>query len=72
MSEGKEQEKTIYGQMSCGVCGKEEGKRCAGCGTVAYCGKECQKAQWKDHKRTCRRKKLEMPAQRVEVPYKTI
>ncbi|MCJ1453742.1 hypothetical protein MMC28_004091 [Mycoblastus sanguinarius] len=46
---------TIYGKMNCAVCGKEDGKRCAGCGTVAYCGKECQTQHWEEHKRWCHR-----------------
>jgi len=29
-----------FGKMGCAVCGSEEGKRCAGCGSVAYCCKE--------------------------------
>lgn len=29
-----------FGKMGCAVCEKEDAKRCAGCGTVAYCSKE--------------------------------
>ncbi|KAJ6453972.1 hypothetical protein C8R45DRAFT_1192431 [Mycena sanguinolenta] len=28
-------------------------RRCAGCGVVRYCSKECQKAHWKSHKVDC-------------------
>ncbi|KAJ7470132.1 hypothetical protein B0H11DRAFT_2041503 [Mycena galericulata] len=28
-------------------------RRCAGCGIVRYCSKECQKAHWKEHKPHC-------------------
>ncbi|KAJ7088079.1 hypothetical protein B0H15DRAFT_949892 [Mycena belliarum] len=28
-------------------------RRCAGCGVVRYCSKECQKAHWKTHKPHC-------------------
>ncbi|KLO09171.1 hypothetical protein SCHPADRAFT_858154 [Schizopora paradoxa] len=51
----------------CKVCGKspEEGSkimRCP-CKTVNYCGVECQRLDWKEHKRTCKAlatKKAEM------------
>ena len=53
--------KTRYGKMSCAVCGLDGGKRCNGCGVVAYCGKKCQLRDWTDggHKKRCGRKKLE-------------
>ena len=28
--------------------------RCAGCGLAFYCSRDCQKAAWKTHKRTCK------------------
>ncbi|KAL6866581.1 hypothetical protein J3F83DRAFT_761635 [Trichoderma novae-zelandiae] len=28
-------------------------KRCAGCSKAQYCSRECQKADWKSHKKTC-------------------
>lgn len=42
----------------CGKCGKkgEGGKallKCAHCHKVAYCSKDCQRLDWKNHKRTC-------------------
>ncbi|CAI6007108.1 unnamed protein product [Closterium sp. NIES-65] len=42
-------------------CGKVEGgavklKGCSGCGKVAYCNRDCQKAHWPSHKLTCRPK----------------
>ena len=42
--------------MRCGnpSCTKESTSRCTGCGVVAYCGRECQKAHWKVHKLQCR------------------
>lgn len=63
----------MFGKMVCGVCRKEDAKRCAGCGTVAYCGKVCQAQGWKAHKKDCGRswrKKKEMEA--VGLPYETI
>ena len=45
---------------ACGRCGKkgkgvEEGlKRCMGCKKMLYCGKECQKKDWKEHKMECK------------------
>ena len=67
-----EHDRKIYGKMSCEGCGKEVAKRCAGCGTVAYCGKECQKKGWKAHKRLCHRRKLAQPVEKVELPYEVI
>ncbi|CAI5496557.1 unnamed protein product [Closterium sp. Naga37s-1] len=48
------------GGRLCGAAGCErvEGdgvkfKNCSGCGKVAYCSRECQKAHWPSHKLTC-------------------
>lgn len=42
----------------CACCGKREGKlnKCTGCGTVRYCGKECQVKDWGEggHKGLCK------------------
>ena len=72
MGEDVEHDKKIYGKMNCEACGKEDAKRCAGCGTVAYCGKECQKAGWKEHKRFCHRRKLAPPSEKIELGYEVI
>jgi mitochondrial splicing suppressor protein 51 len=42
----------------CASCTKTPGpgeslKRCAKCQTVRYCSRDCQKADWKQHKKTC-------------------
>lgn len=51
------------GQQKCSKCGNSDKElvRCTGCLvdedwaylTVAYCGKECQTAHWKEHKTVC-------------------
>lgn len=38
---------------SCLRCGKGASKTCARCKAVAYCSRECQKKDWKQHKVTC-------------------
>ena len=44
-------------ERSCKVCGKgfqgEKLFRCAGCEKVYYCGKECQRIHWNQHKAGC-------------------
>lgn len=40
----------------CTTCGKESTDdldRCSKCKTVYYCGRKCQKIDWKEHKREC-------------------
>lgn len=45
----------------CNACGKDKGSggmallKCARCQKARYCSVECQRAQWKVHKETCRR-----------------
>lgn len=38
----------------CVVCQKAAFHRCGGCSKIAYCNKEHQKANWKEHKKICR------------------
>lgn len=41
-------------QGACEVCEKMEGtSRCTGCKQVSYCGRACQKKDWKRHKLYC-------------------
>lgn len=39
----------------CGKCGKksEALMKCSRCHKVAYCSKDCQRLDWKNHKRAC-------------------
>jgi|SaaInlV_125m_DNA_1040241.scaffolds.fasta_scaffold11359_2 hypothetical protein len=49
------EEVKAYIAKVCGHCGKSENlKTCNRCGLTRYCGPECQKADWKKHKVTCR------------------
>ncbi|KAI0752552.1 hypothetical protein C8Q80DRAFT_460968 [Daedaleopsis nitida] len=41
-------------KQGCVLCGKKTTSRCSQCQSVSYCGIECQRADWKDHKHTCR------------------
>ncbi|PPQ92952.1 hypothetical protein CVT25_000215 [Psilocybe cyanescens] len=38
----------------CEVCGKKNTSRCMQCMSVVYCSKNCQRAHWKTHKKTCK------------------
>ena len=39
----------------CVVCGKADHTRaCSGCKLTAYCGRDCQKKHWPQHKAVCR------------------
>ena len=46
-------------QLKCAGCGKTEAeagkelKRCAKCQETRYCSRECQKDDWKQHKKVC-------------------
>jgi len=40
--------------VGCVICGKAGAAKCSGCQTVSYCGKECQRIDWKRHKPACR------------------
>jgi MYND finger len=37
----------------CPVCGKEGTKRCGQCMKISYCSRECQRKDWKNHKKNC-------------------
>lgn len=44
---------------ACATCQKTEATnakpllRCSGCKSITYCNKDCQKADWKNHKKDC-------------------
>ncbi|KAF9262698.1 hypothetical protein L218DRAFT_867173 [Marasmius fiardii PR-910] len=38
----------------CVLCGSKTSKKCSSCLAVDYCGPECQKAHWKEHKAACK------------------
>ena len=37
----------------CQSCGKDAGKKCTRCKHVSYCGVDCQRKDWKQHKKVC-------------------
>src|SRR5690606_22425685 len=58
---GEDEEEEKGAKATCGVCGKEGAKSgavkmkaCSRCGRGSYCSRECQKADWKVHKKGCK------------------
>jgi hypothetical protein len=43
----------IDGKSGCNVCSKPKAKKCGRCMEVAYCSRECQVKDWKEHKKVC-------------------
>lgn len=41
------------GYKSACVCGKNSTLRCGRCKIVPYCSRECQRADWDEHKKLC-------------------
>jgi hypothetical protein len=55
---GMQNRSITYSSTSCNGCGNSEGLSwCGACHKVRYCGSTCQRADWKDHKKFCVRKK---------------
>ena len=53
---------------TCAACGEAASttlklQRCTACRSVAYCGRDCQLAHWKQHKRRCKAIKAERSAE---------
>ncbi|XP_037800021.1 SET domain-containing protein SmydA-8-like [Penaeus monodon] len=46
--------KTSEEKGKCASCGNAAETRCTGCRNVFYCGRECQKKGWSQHKDSCR------------------
>ena len=49
-------------QARCARCGAEAGKRCGACGIAPYCGADCQRAHWAEHKTACSALRAAAPA----------
>ncbi|KAI0070236.1 hypothetical protein K474DRAFT_1654087 [Panus rudis PR-1116 ss-1] len=49
-------EEAPLGEKKCDNCGRSDVglKQCSNCHSVRYCSSQCQRAQWKTHKPTCR------------------
>eukprot|EP01114_Cavostelium_apophysatum_P008482 TRINITY_DN2100_c0_g1_i1.p1 TRINITY_DN2100_c0_g1~~TRINITY_DN2100_c0_g1_i1.p1 ORF type:complete len:538 (+),score=106.56 TRINITY_DN2100_c0_g1_i1:105-1718(+) len=42
-----------YEATNCFICGAEDSRRCAGCKSISYCGREHQSQDWPRHKSEC-------------------
>lgn len=49
-------QKIYRAQHRCEKCNMPTDQKCKGCGMVYYCGSDCQKADWKRHKKQCKKK----------------
>ena len=51
----------LVGFGGCRVCGRVKGQngaalqKCGRCRALSYCSKQCQRADWKNHRRDCKR-----------------
>src|SRR6266536_2388050 len=44
---------SLFTMDGCYVCQKPTNTRCSKCHQTYYCSKECQKIDWKEHKKSC-------------------
>ena len=56
-------------QPQCSACSEvvEKVMRCAACNIPAYCSKDCQKADWKNHKIACYQAQMAINRQKIEI-----
>lgn len=40
---------------NCSICGNESATKCGGCRVKRYCSAECQRKDWKEHKKECKK-----------------
>ncbi|KAI1363621.1 putative MYND domain protein [Xylaria arbuscula] len=61
-------------QGTCNGCNKTSSdlKRCAKCATTLYCSRECQKTDWKTHKKICGKQAHERPETRSHASAATV
>ncbi|KAK7052835.1 hypothetical protein VNI00_004154 [Paramarasmius palmivorus] len=44
----------LSNHSGCVLCGNKTTSKCSQCLSVEYCGRECQKVHWKEHKQQCK------------------
>mmetsp|Transcript_10662 Transcript_10662/g.18835 ORF Transcript_10662/g.18835 Transcript_10662/m.18835 type:complete len:430 (+) Transcript_10662:700-1989(+) len=54
ISEIRRLQRSLESTSACLICGARTNLRCQLCREAAFCGRVCQKAGWKDHKKICR------------------
>ena len=50
----------------CGFCASEAKVKCANCKSTYYCDRNCQKRDWKTHKKSCNVQKIQEITKLVE------
>ncbi len=44
---------SLVKSKKCAVCGKEAPKQCSRCKSISYCSADCQRSDWRRHKKYC-------------------